>query len=74
MIHAKHRKEAKVIGDDSWELLSFRELPQNASAARQVEALTKDRNWQTNHYEEICRRIDVLMEDIEERKTSLRES
>lgn len=60
-----HIENAKAIGDDSWELLNYTQLPSNASAARQIEALKADQDWQRNHHDEISRRIDVLIADIE---------
>lgn len=54
-----------MIGADSWELLNFDQLPSNASAARQVEALKADRTWQRLKWEETSRAIDELITDIE---------
>ena len=66
MIQDRHRKEAKAIGDASWELMAFSQLPRNASAKRQVEALKQDQKWQEDHIQEIGGAIDCLVNDIEE--------
>lgn len=65
MKRKNHIEDAKAIGDDSWELLNYTQLSSNASAARQIEALKADQDWQRNHQDEVSRRIDVLIADIE---------
>ena len=61
----KHIETANRIGADSWELLSFVNLPKNASSARQITALKQDREWQRLKYEETGDAIDRLIADIE---------
>jgi hypothetical protein len=61
----KHIAMAEWIGADSWELLNFEQLPRNASAERQIEALKLDQKWQRNKFEETSRSIDELIADIE---------
>ena len=56
---------AAEIGADSWAMLNFEQLPRNASAARQVEALKADQTWQRLKWEETSRAIDELIADIE---------
>ena len=56
---------AKSIGDDSWELLNFTDLPHDASKERQIEALKQDQMWQENHLNMISTRIDNLIDRIE---------
>ena len=65
MVKRSHREEAIVIGADSWELISFMQLPNNASVKRQVEALKQDQQWQSDHQQEISDMIDVLIKSIE---------
>jgi len=55
---------AKKIGDDSFELLNFGNLPDSASENRQRNALKRDRDWQTDHHNEIVARIDYLISNI----------
>ena len=62
----KHVKEAKLIGNDSWELINFTQLPKNASRKRQIEALKDDQKWQEDHMIEISSQIDYLIADIDE--------
>ncbi len=61
----EHIETAVDIGNDSWELINFNQLPKNASVKRQVEALRADRNWQQNHMEQTARRIDNLISEID---------
>lgn len=61
----KHIKEAIAIGNASYELLNFSQLPSNASVERQVRALKRDREWMENHTQDITGRIDCLIQDIE---------
>ncbi len=61
----KHIAEAKSIGDDSWELQHFEQLPKRATIAQQVEALENDQKWQEGHINEISRQIDYLIKDIQ---------
>lgn len=65
MKKTEHIKEAQSIGDDSYELVNFVQLPLNAAAGRQVEALKKDQEWQRNHQNIIARNIDALIQEIE---------
>jgi len=64
MKHKEHIDRAKQIGDDSWELLNFMQLPQDASAGEQAEALEKDKTWQQDKNNEISRAIHYLIGDI----------
>ncbi len=64
MISKVAKERAKQIGDDSFQLLNFTGLPDCASEKRQLQALNSDRNWQTDHHNEIVSRIDTLMSDI----------
>ncbi len=61
----KHIKEAADIGKGSYSLLNYEQLPKNASAKRQIEALNRDRNWQEDHNNEVTHSIDMLIQDIE---------
>ncbi len=54
---------AKSIGDDSFELLNFTQLPDTASVQEQVDALRADQMWQEDHHNEISRRIAYLISD-----------
>ena len=56
---------AEQIGADSWALLNYDQLPRNASAARQIEALKADQTWQRLKWEETSRAIDDLIASIE---------
>ena len=62
----KHRVEAEEIGKDSCSLLHFMQLPKNANRVKQVEALKADQAWQQSHHEEILRRVDRLIRDVEQ--------
>ena len=66
MIEKGHKKEAKNIGDNSFELLNFVQLPDTATAEKQIQALRADQDWQEDHNTEISRRIDYLMSEISE--------
>lgn len=65
MKKVEHVNEANRIGNDSWWLMNFGQLPAGASAKRQVEALRQDKEWQRRKYEETSRAIDYLIESIE---------
>ena len=66
MIKPKYKKEAKNIGDNSFELLNFVRLSSSATAEEQMQALREDQNWQEDHNTEISRQIDHLIDDISE--------
>ena len=66
MKRAEHIDEARKIGDDSWCLLHFAQLPPGANARDQVAALHADQVWQRLHHDEISRRIDILIRAIED--------
>ena len=66
MKQADHIQEAEMIGAESFSLLNYNQLPRNASAARQVDALKRDQHWQQLHHEEVSSRIDRLIYEIEE--------
>jgi len=57
----EHIKEAKRIGDNSFALLNFENLPSNAGVASQVAALEADDLWQENHRNDISHQIDGLI-------------
>lgn len=65
MKRQEHIEEARQIGADSFALLQYDQLPRNASAARQVDALKRDQHWQQLHHDEVSSRIDRLIQDIE---------
>ena len=65
MKQPQHEREADNIGEASFDLLNYLGLPVTASAIRQVEALKKDQEWQSDHNNEISKRIDYLISDIE---------
>ena len=60
----KHIREAEAIGNDSWALLNYEQLPKRASAARQVEALKADQDWLRTHCDAVSKCIDRLIADI----------
>ena len=60
----EHIEAAKSIGNDSWELINYSQLPKNASAARQVKALEDDLKWLEDHQIEISSRINYLIDEI----------
>jgi len=62
----EHIKEANDIGNNSYQLLNFAQLPKDASAEAQVEALKQDATWQENHASDVMRSIDRLIRKIEE--------
>ena len=66
MKKAVHIEEAKKIGEDSFDLLSYNQLPKNASIVQQVEALKDDAKWQEDHNQEVQERIDRLVFNIQE--------
>ena len=61
----EHIKEAKEIGDGHYMLMTYDQLPKNASAERQVVALLEDRKWQENHQLEMSNAIDRLIQKID---------
>jgi hypothetical protein len=61
----EHIKEARLIGAESFALLQYDQLPRNASAARQIDALKRDQLWQSIHHDEVSSRIDQLIAKIE---------
>ena len=65
MKRPEHIEEARRIGAESFALLQYDQLPCNASAARQIEALKLDQCWQTLHHDEVSSRIDCLIAKIE---------
>ena len=66
MKQADHIQEAEMIGAESFSLLNYNQLPRNASAARQVDALKRDQHWQQLHHDEVSSRIDRLIRAIED--------
>ena len=58
------KKTAAEIGDASFALLNFDQLPARCSKVEQVRALKTDQEWQADHHNEISRRIDYLIADI----------
>ena len=65
MIQGATKARAKRIGDDSYGLINFDSLPNNASIREQIEALREDQKWQEDHMNEISRTIDRLIRDLE---------
>ena len=65
MKSAKHIAEASAIGGDSWELIHFMDLPDNASRENQVEALKADKAWLLRHTGDVFNRLDKLIAEIE---------
>ena len=65
MKQPQHEREADNIGEASFDLLNYAGLPVTASTIRQVEALKRDQEWQTDYHNEISKRIDYLIADIE---------
>ena len=66
MKRPEHVREAKRIGNDSWELFHFAGLPRNASVQRQVDALHNDQVWLLDHINDVCSDIDTLIRSIQE--------
>lgn len=62
--YAKHL--AEVIGDNSFSLINFDQLPDSASSNAQIEALRKDQRWQEEQNNETSKKIDYLCSDIED--------
>ena len=58
-------KTVEEIGGDSWDLLNFQQLPDNATPNVQIAALREDQRWQADHHNEVSKRIDYLIQDIE---------
>ena len=61
----EHIQEADLIGRDSYDLLNFIDLQDNASAKRQVAALQRDQLWQELHHNEVSSRLNKLIQTIE---------
>jgi hypothetical protein len=61
---ARHVLVANEIGNDSYELINFNQLPKSASAERQISALEADKEWQRSHHDETIRAIDRLIQEI----------
>ena len=61
----KRVQEAERIGEDSWELLNFTQLPHDASDQEQIKALKRDRLWQLRKCDETISKIDALISDIQ---------
>jgi len=57
---AEIRRRAKAIGDDSWELVNFVELPRNASRTQMITALRHDSRWMEDKANEIVCAIGRL--------------
>jgi hypothetical protein len=66
MKRAEHVNEAEQIGAESFSLLNYGQLPRNASAVRQADALKRDQHWQQLHHDEVSSRIDRLIRAIED--------
>lgn len=60
-----HVERAEAIAADSWGLMQFDQLPSDASAAQQVDALKADAKWMELHMIEVQNAIDELIDDIE---------
>ena len=56
---------AASIGDDSFSLINYESLSPAASKTKQIEALSQDQRWQEEHHNIISRRIDNLIDRIE---------
>lgn len=59
------KKAAKEIGDDSWQLIHFHQLPNEATVNQQTYALRQDQHWLHDHIRQISCEIDGLIRDIE---------
>ncbi len=68
MIKPEHIEEAKRIGNDSWILNQFLDLPKDASKKEQIKALQSEAQWMRDHIQSICSQIDRLCDKIEEGK------
>jgi len=64
MIKRLHHNEAVAIGLASYELQAWMSLPPTATVEQQIEALEIDQTWQRDHNQEICPRIDRLIQSI----------
>ncbi len=64
MITKLTQEIAKQIGEDSFDLLNFNQLPVRCSIVEQTRALKRDQEWQTDHHNEIVSRIDTLISEI----------
>jgi len=58
-------QESARIGRALWALQNFDQLPRRASKKAQIEALLADKRWQDDHANEIAKRIDRLIGQIE---------
>lgn len=65
----QHILEAERIGLDSYDLINYRQLPHNASRAKQIESLKADKKWQRSHSEDMMQLIEALINDIANSKT-----
>lgn len=64
MKQPKHIEEAKLIGESSYSLQNYEQLPKRASKKAQIAALLADKRWQDDVNNEIAKRIDRLINDI----------
>ena len=60
-----HVQEAKDIGDNSFDLICFNQLPKRSSVPEQIAALRSDQRWQENHNIEVSSQIDHLIQCID---------
>lgn len=60
------KDEAEAIGNNSFELINFVELPDTATAQEQIDALRADQRWQEHHNIEISQAIDRLIQLVED--------
>lgn len=66
MKQEKHIEEALRIGKSSWALMNFDQLPKRASKKAQIAALLVDKRWQDDPANEVAKRIDRLIGEIEQ--------
>lgn len=64
MKRARHNRWAEKIGESSYYLLNYNQLPGTATDAAQLIALEKDAAWQRDHHEDTQRAIESLKQDI----------
>jgi len=65
MKQSKHIADAIDIGDSSFELINFMQLPKRTSSGKQVDALKADRQWLETHHVQVIGEINKLIDDIE---------
>jgi hypothetical protein len=62
----KYDAWARLISRESHAFVNYDQLPKSANAKRQINALKLDKKWMKVHYGQICRRMDALIDDIEQ--------